>query len=244
MKRRIAALPKSRILNLFAVVLTLPEIGGCRALDQHRNRKIEQPGQYDPHQPRELQKLSHPAYVIEPPDELEVTLRPPSLDVPVSTVVVRSDGVIDLGFLGEVYVSGLTLPEAEQKVAQQAAALAGNRTGGEPVQASIRLIGGGRSKNYYVVGAGVTTPGAYPITGNETVLDAILRAGLRRNALPDKAYLARPHPPGGPPEILRIDWECILRGETLTNYQLMPGDRIVVPAGREPGLLPTLLGGG
>jgi polysaccharide export outer membrane protein len=244
MLRGIAARPNRRLLPLAIVVLTLPGIGGCGAIDKHRNRKMEQPGQYDPHQPRELQKVSQPAYVIEPPDELEVTLRPASLDVPVSTVIVRPDGVIDLGFLGEVYVSGLTVPEAELKVAQQAVAMAGSKAGREPVQASIRLVSGGRSKSFYVVGAGVTTPGAYPSTGNETVLDAILRAGLRRNALPEKAYLARPHPPGAGEEILRIDWDCILRGETLTNYQVMPGDRIVVPGGREPGLLPTLLGGG
>jgi polysaccharide export outer membrane protein len=32
-------------------------------------------------------------------------------------------------------------------------------------------------------------------------------------------------------------------GDTMTNYQLMPGDRIVVPGGKEPGLLKTVLGG-
>ena len=90
----------------------------------------------------------------------------------------------------------------------------------------------------------VTTQGRFPITGNETVLDAILAAGLRTNSLPEKAYLVRPHPAGGPDQVFRIDWFGIKeRGDTLTNYQVFPGDRIVVPGGRAPGLLSTLLGG-
>ena len=43
--------------------------------------------------------------------------------------------------------------------------------------------------------------------------------------------------------VLRIDWVGIKeRGDTTTNYQLFPGDRIVVPGTREPGLLGTLFG--
>ena len=58
-------------------------------------------------------------------------------------------------------------------------------------------------------------------------------------------YLVRPQPAGHPDLILKIDWKGIKeRGETLTNYQLFPGDRIVVPGGKDPGLLGTLLGGG
>src|SRR5581483_10996986 len=98
----------------------------------------------------------------------------------------------------------------------------------EPIEVSVRLVNGTTSKSYYVIGT-VTTQGRFPITGNETVLDAILQAGLRVNSLPEKAYLARPRPAGGPDQILRIDWERIKVGDTLTNYQLMPGDRIVVP---------------
>ena len=62
------------------------------------------------------------------------------------------------------------------------------------------------------------------------MLDAILQAGLKTNSLPEKAYLVRPHPVGGHDQVLKIDWCGIReRGDTLTNYQLFPGDRIVVP---------------
>jgi polysaccharide export outer membrane protein len=41
---------------------------------------------------------------------------------------------------------------------------------------------------------------------------------------------------------LKIDWCGIKdRGDTLTNYQLFPGDRIVVPGTRPPGLIATLI---
>ena len=43
--------------------------------------------------------------------------------------------------------------------------------------------------------------------------------------------------------MLKIDWFGIKdRGDTLTNYQVMPGDRVVVPGTKPPGLLSSLLG--
>jgi polysaccharide export outer membrane protein len=122
-------------------------------------------------------------------------------------------------------------------------AKAGAKAPKTPYQVSARLVNAAASKSYYVLGT-VTTQGKFPITGNDTVLDAILTAGLRTNSIPEKAYLVRPHPAGGPDQILKIDWDGIKnRGDTITNYQLFPGDRIVVPGGRPPGVLRSLLGG-
>lgn len=90
----------------------------------------------------------------------------------------------------------------------------------------------------------MTTQGKFPILGNETVLDAILAAGLLNKSQPDKAYLVRPHPVNGQDQILKIDWDGIKnRGDTMTNYQIFPGDRIVVPGGRPPNKLWVLLFG-
>ena len=219
-------------------------LAGCTGLgSNHAARKIPQYGCIDPDQPRELQMTSLPPYVIEPPDELEVSIRPAVPDLTLTTLTVQPDGTIDLGFLGDVYLAGLTLGQAEQKIAQHVASRAGPPPSGRPYQASVRLTNGTQSKSYYVLGT-VTTQGKFPITGNDTVLDAILAAGLRSNSLPEKAYLVRPHPAGGPDQVLKIDWFGIKeRGDTLTNYQLFPGDRIIVPGGKAPGLLSTLLGG-
>ena len=217
---------------------------GCSSVDKHTAKKIPQPGIIDPHQPRELTMISQPPYVVEPPDELDISVRPANLEFSTTSANVRQDGMIDLGFFGDVYVAGLTLEEVELKIAQHLDPYAAAKHLKEPVRVSARLINGSQSKQYYVMGT-VTTQGKFPITGNETVMDAILQAGLRTNSLPEKAYLVRPHPAGGSPTVLRIDWEGIKdRGDTLTNYQLFPGDRLIVPGGRPPSLLGSLLGGG
>jgi polysaccharide biosynthesis/export protein len=222
-----------------------PALNGCGILSAHRERKIPHLGLYDDEQPRELMMVSLPPYIVEPPDELEVSVRPPTLEITQTTVTVQADGTIDLGFYGDVYVAGLSLVDVEDKIAQHASAIAAAKHMEihDPVHCSVRLVNGSASKRYYVLGT-VTNQGSFPSTGNETVLDAILTAGLRSNILPEKAFLARPKPLGGPPEILRIDWDEIRKGNIYTNYQVFPGDRIYVPGGRSPGLLSTLAGGG
>lgn len=225
-------------------VLPLLAASGCNSTGASRaSRHTPQPGIVDCNQPRELRMVSMPPYFVEPPDEVEVSVRPPTPDLSTTTLTVQADGNLDLGFVGDVYVAGLTLEQIEQKIALQLNALAGRRPASQQYEVSVRLVNGTQSKSYYVIGT-VTTQGKFPVTGNETVLDAILTAGLRSNSLPEKAYLVRPHPAGGPDQVLRIDWEGIKeRGDTMTNYQLFPGDRIIVPGGKPPGLLSTLLGG-
>ena len=222
----------------------VPLLAGCQGLfGSHAEDRIPQYGVVDANLTRELKMVSLPPYVVEPPDELEISVRPATAELATSTLPVQADGNVDMGFHGDVYVAGLTLEQVEQKITQHLAARAGPRPSREPYQVSVRLVNGSQSKFYYVLGT-VTTQGRFPITGNDTVLDAILAAGLRTNSLPEKAYLVRPHPAGGPDQVYRIDWDGIKeRGDTLTNYQVFPGDRIVVPGGRAPGLLSTLLGG-
>lgn len=217
---------------------------GCGQLDKHRNKKVPQYGHVDPHQPRELKKVSMPLHVVEPPDELQIAVRPLALGTVPSTVQVRPDGHIDLEFFGDVYVAGLTLHDVERKLLLTFLSVAAEKKIEDPVEVSVRLVDGSGSKRFYVLGT-VTNPNSYALKGNETVLDGVLQAGLRSNSLPEKAYLVRPHPAGGPDTVLSIDWFGITeRGDTMTNYQLLPGDRIYVPGGRAPGLIQTLFGGG
>ena len=239
--RKLSARPP-RWLLLIAATFLLVAPGGCSSVGSaHASRKVPQLGVIDASQPRELQMVSMPPYVVEPPDEMEISVKPPSPDVSTTTLTVQPDGNIDFGFLGDIYIAGLTLEQVEMKIAQTLNGRAGAPK--EPYQVSVRLVNGSQSKSYYVLGT-VTTQGKFPVTGNETVLDAILTAGLRSNSLPEKAYLVRPHPCGGRDQILKIDWCGIKeRGDTLTNYQIFPGDRIVVPGGKPPGLLSSLVGG-
>jgi protein involved in polysaccharide export with SLBB domain len=85
------------------------------------------------------------------------------------------------------------------------------------------------SKNYYVLGD-VQVPGKLPLTGNETVLDALQYAGgLMATAEPKDIRLIRPARGGKPARVYKVDLEAIRdRGEITLNYQLFPGDRLVV----------------
>jgi protein involved in polysaccharide export with SLBB domain len=89
------------------------------------------------------------------------------------------------------------------------------------------------SKTYYVItqGAGQGDDVAqFPITGNETVLDAIAHLGGISQLSSQKIFIARPAPNGvGCEQILPVNWAEISRGgSTATNYQLMPRDRLYI----------------
>lgn len=85
------------------------------------------------------------------------------------------------------------------------------------------------SKVYFVTGD-VAKPGRLPITGNETVFDVLNYAGgFIAVADRKKVALVRPPRAGKPSRVYPVDYEAIVeRGDPTTNYQIFPGDRIVV----------------
>ncbi len=82
---------------------------------------------------------------------------------------------------------------------------------------------------YYVLGE-VNSPGSYPLDGHENVLDGILAAGgLTTAAAPCKILLARPTLSSSCRVTLPVCYREITQlGDTTTNYQIQPGDRIFV----------------
>ena len=88
------------------------------------------------------------------------------------------------------------------------------------------------SKTYFVQGE-VGVPGRLPITGKETVLDALNYAGgLVPNAEPADIHLYRPARGGKPSKDYKIDLAAILKGDAKANLQVFPADRLSV--GRNP----------
>ncbi len=217
---------------------------GCRSTpSKHEINRIPQLGTVDPSQPRELAQVTIPPRIVQPPDELEVVVRPSDPDLTATRYVVQPEGTIDLGYYGDVYVAGLTLEQIEQKLLLHLARMVALKEADRkpPTDVVVRMSDD-QSKFFYVIGT-VNNQSRFPITGQTTVLDAILQAGLKQNSLPGKSYLARPHPAGAPDTILSIDWDAITqRGDTLTNYQVLPGDRIYVPGTRPPSVISSLLG--
>jgi polysaccharide biosynthesis/export protein len=142
--------------------------------------------------------------------------------------LIKADGTVGLGAFGSVPVAGMTLPQAKLAIETHL-----KKYFQEP-EISLEIIGY-NSKIYYVVfdygGSGQQVV-RLPITGNETVLDAISQVnGLPTVADQKRIVLARPGPALCPPQRFPIDWKAIVNdGDIRTNYQIMPGDRIIVKA--------------
>lgn len=187
--------------------------------------------------PRELAKDLLPSYIIEPSDVLLV--QPANLDAPVKLPpdqTVLADGTIDLGIYGRPVVAGKTQEQVAAEVQQLINAKDKPK---QPIAITVRLL----SRNtqvYYVLGE-VNAPGAFPINGNETVLDGIIKAGgVTRHAAEKEIVLAKPTVPDGCRLVYPVCYPQIVQlGDTTTNYQLHPGDRIYVPS---RGMLSGLAG--
>lgn len=143
--------------------------------------------------------------------------------------LVRQDGKVTLGIYGSVRVVGMTLEEAKLAIEDHLSRYLLNP--------EIALdVSGYNSKVYYIVtdGGGLGEQVfRLPITGSETVLDALGQVnGLPPVASKDHIWVARPAPGDADHmQVLPVDWRAIVQGgATRTNYQLLPGDRIYVKA--------------
>ncbi|HUR53300.1 MAG TPA: polysaccharide biosynthesis/export family protein [Gemmataceae bacterium] len=142
--------------------------------------------------------------------------------------LVRPDGTVALGTYGTVRVSGMTLAQVRAAIEAHLSAYLLN----PEISVDVQNY---NSKLYYVVldgaGAGQTVV-RLPITGNETVIDAISQVnGLTVVSSQNRIWVSRPAPEGACPQILPVDWKGVVeKGETATNYQILPGDRVFVAA--------------
>ncbi|NLX97107.1 MAG: hypothetical protein GXY83_13110 [Rhodopirellula sp.] len=146
---------------------------------------------------------------------------------PVSGIyLVGPDGTINLRQYGQVHVAGLSLPEIKVKLQRHLSQYL------DSPEASVDVVAY-NSKVYYIVteGAGVgDNVVRVPITGNETVLDAISQIRGLSQLSSQKIWIARPAPHGFHCEqILPVDWNAITEGGSAsTNYQILPGDRVFI----------------
>jgi polysaccharide biosynthesis/export protein len=203
-------------------------------------------------------KLASPDYIVEPPDILLVEVLEALPGQPIKGErLVRPDGTISLAWYGDIQVSGLTIIQIKEAIVAQLRKHLGDKALGLVRQDGDRLIpveprdssrvfvdvSSYNSKVYYVQGD-IAKPGRLPITGNETVLDAINYAGgLLRSPEKTTVVLVRPSPKRTLAQALPVDLEAIIRkGDVATNYQLLPNDRLVVygpPQAPQPTLDPA-----
>jgi polysaccharide export outer membrane protein len=141
--------------------------------------------------------------------------------------LVRPDGTVVLGSYGGVYVANMTIRDAKAAIEAHLSQFLLRP------EIAVDVIGM-NSKVYYIVsdnaGFGATIV-RRPITGNETVLDALSDiGGLPAVSSKKRIWIARPAPAEICGEqILPVDFRSIVKcAHTATNYQLLPGDRLYI----------------
>ncbi len=172
-------------------------------------------------------------------DHLKQILRRPEVSVrllrtsglqpiapPNNQYLVGPDGTINLDMYGTVHIAGKTLTEAKLAIEKHLSQFLDS-----PV-VSLKVLAY-NSKVYYIITQGAElgdNVARIPITGNETVLDALSQVGGISQISSTKIWIARPAPGNvGCEQILPINWDDIARGAlTATNYQVMPGDRVYI----------------
>src|SRR5262249_20677656 len=185
--------------------------------------------------PNEMVRISLPAYIIDPPDILlvETLASLPGVQEIKGQHLVRPDGTIGLGVYGPVYVAGMTLEQAREAVAQAIINRIKPETlvklraeGKEPKASDVNVdVIGYNSKVYYVItdGGGFGEQvRRFPVTGSETVLDAISNIdGLPAVASKKKIWIARRTAGDyAGPQILPVNWIAITQGgQAGSNYQ-------------------------
>jgi polysaccharide export outer membrane protein len=159
--------------------------------------------------------------------EVSVQLARTSGMLPVSgTYLVGPDGTVNLRQYGTVHLAGQTLVEGKRTLEKHLSQFFDSPE-------VVVEVGSFNSKFYYIITEGAGQGDnivKVPITGNETVLDAIAQLRGLSSLSSTNIWIARPAPGGfGCVQHLPVDYVAITRdASTATNYQIFPGDRVFI----------------
>jgi polysaccharide export outer membrane protein len=157
-------------------------------------------------------------YVIGPSDAIVISVwKEPALS---GGLLVRPDGMISMPLLGDVQASGLTCLQLADLIQTRL------RKFVQDPQVSVVLTQI-RSKFIYMLGE-VGKKGPIELTPGMTLLQAVANAGgISDFANAKKIYILRDE--NGQHLKLRVHYKEALKGNSVLNVQLKPGDTIVVP---------------
>jgi polysaccharide export outer membrane protein len=157
-------------------------------------------------------------YTIGPGDQLDISVwKEPSLS---GNVAVRPDGFVTLPLVNEIQVVGLTTAQLREVLEKKYQEYVTSPT----VMVRVEKIA---SNEIFLVGE-VNKPGAYPLTGNDTILQLLTRAGgLTTFADRDSIRIVRRV--GEKVTEYIVDYDAILKGDLKQDILLRPGDRVIVP---------------
>jgi polysaccharide biosynthesis/export protein len=157
-------------------------------------------------------------YLIGAGDSLNVNVwKEPTLS---GTVKVRPDGYVTLPLLNEVQVVGLSTGQLRKTLEDKYKEFTT-----DPF-VTIR-VEGIASSEVFLVGQ-VGKPGAFPLVGNETILQLLTRAG-GLGIFADRSNIRVVRRDGDKVTEYIVDYDAIIKGDLKQDVLLRPGDRIIVP---------------
>ena len=157
-------------------------------------------------------------YLIGAGDSLNITVwKEPTLS---GTVRVRPDGYITLPLINEVQVVGLATGQLRKTLEDKYKEFTT-----DPF-VTIR-VEGIASSEVFLVGQ-VGKPGAFPLVGNETLLQLLTRAG-GLGVFADRSNIRVVRRDGDRVTEYIVDYDAIIRGDLKQDVLLRPGDRIIIP---------------
>jgi polysaccharide export outer membrane protein len=157
-------------------------------------------------------------YVLGPGDSLNIQLwKEPTLS---GAVKVRPDGFVTLPLVNEVQVIGLTTTQLRKQLESKFKEFVR-----DPL-VTVR-VEGIASSEVFLVGQ-VTRPGAYLLTGNDTVLQLLTRAG-GLTIFAQRRDIKTVRRAGDKVTEYVSDYDAIVAGDLKQDIILRPGDRIIVP---------------
>ncbi|MGE5304031.1 MAG: polysaccharide biosynthesis/export family protein [Alphaproteobacteria bacterium] len=193
-------------------VLILAVLGACSTKDLRVQEYRLSSDTPDPAKPPEE------FYVIGAGDSLNISVwKEPTLGGPVK---VRPDGFITLPLLNEVQVAGLTTGQLRKVLEEKY-----KEYTTDPF-ITIR-VEGIASSEVFLVGQ-VGKPGAYPLAGNDTLLQLLTRAG-GLGIFAERSNVRVVRRDGDKVTEFIVDYDAIVNGDLKQDILLRPGDRIIVP---------------
>lgn len=194
-----------------AVLLVLQGLVGCAA----KNQDVLQFLRAHEHE------VSAIEYRVGIPDVVAISA-PQALEIDGETQQVQPDGKITLQLLGEVKIVGMTAREVASKLEVLLSRYY--------VDPKVRVrVASYASKVYYVTGV-ASSVGPRRYTGRDTLLDAVLQAGLNYMCWTTQVKVIRPSHDAEGVQYIVVDVDKMIKtGDWGQNILLEPNDVVHVP---------------
>lgn len=162
----------------------------------------------------------HPRYLLRESDVLQITFRfTPEFD---QTVTIQPDGFVHLLGVGDMYVTGKSVPELTGALRK----VYGQFLHDPFIDVELKDF----EKPYFIAGGELGRPGKYELRGDTTVAEAIAIAGGFTEKSKHSAVLLYHRVAGGWDQAKELNVKKMLTSKDLTeDIQLRPGDLIYVP---------------